>query len=113
MLILGAAVPFVARAEVMDKEFALPIVLCAGLVAVLAAFAAARWLPWALVVVAPAIAYFFVAHLSELLDPQVGPAILREAGPVYVGVSWALPALAVVALVVGLVLRRARPNAAT
>jgi len=90
----------------MDKEFGLPVVTGVGLIAVVMAFAAARWLPWALVVVIPAVAYVFVAHLSELVDPHVGPAILREAGPFYVGVSWTLPILAVVAIIVGYGMRR-------
>ena len=112
LLILGAAIPALASAEVMDKEFALPVVAGVGLIAVVMAFAAARWLPWALVVVVPAVAYAFALHLSELVDPYVGPAILREAGPLYVGVSWTLPILAVVAVIVGIAMRRARANAA-
>jgi hypothetical protein len=112
LLILGAAIPALASAEVMDKEFGLLVVAAVGVIAVVMAFAAARWLPWALVVVVPAVAYVFAIQLSELVDPHVGPAILREAGPLYVGVSWTLPILAVVAVIVGFAVRRARANAA-
>jgi hypothetical protein len=52
-------------------------------------------------------------HLSELLDPHVGPAVLREAGPLYVGISWAFPFVVIVALIAGLRLRRGRQSAAT
>ena len=97
----------------MDKEFGFPIVVAGGLIGAVAIFAAARWLPWALIVVAPATAVFFVMHLSELLDPHVGPDVLREAGALYVGISWALPLFVIVALIAGLLLRRGRQNAAT
>jgi len=97
----------------MDKEFGLPTVIAAGLIGAAAAFATGRWLPWALTIVAPAIAVFFVMHLSELLDPQVSPAVLREAGPLYVGISWVSPFVVIVALIAGLLFRRGRQNAAT
>lgn len=112
-IILAAVFPAPAWAEVMDKEFALPIVVGFGLLGAVAAFAAGRWVPWALTVVAPATAAFLVMHLSELLDPHVGPAVLREAGPLYVGISWALPFVVIVALIAGLRLRRGRQSAAT
>ena len=112
-IILAAVFPAPAWAEVMDKEFALPIVAAVGLVGAVAAFAAGRWMPWALTVVAPATAVFFFMHLSELLDPHVGPAVLREAGRLYVGISCAFPLLVIVALIAGLRLRRGRRNAAT
>ena len=112
LLILAAAVPTLASAEVMDKEFGLLVVAGVGVMAVALAFAAARWLPWALIVIVPAIAYVFAIHLSELVDPHVGPAIVREAGSLYVGVSWSLPILAVIAVIAGFAMRRARANAA-
>jgi hypothetical protein len=112
-LILAALLPASAWAEVMDKEFGLSIVVAAVLIAGLAAFAASRWLPWALLVVLPLTTLFFVAHLSELLDPHVGPAISREAGAFYVGISWISPFVVIVGVVLGLLLRRGSKNAAT
>lgn len=112
ILILAAVFPAYAWAEVMDKEFGLPVVLAAGGIATLATFAASRWLPTALIVVVPITGFFFYAQLSELLDVRVGPAIRHEAGTVYVVVSWTLPVIVALALVVGLVLRRGKQNAA-
>jgi hypothetical protein len=113
VLISAVAFPALGWAEVMDKEFGLPTVIAGGLIGAAAAFVTGRWLPWALTIVAPAIAVFFVMHLSELLDSQVGPAVLREAGPLYVGISWVLPFIVIVALIVGLLSRRGKQNAAT
>jgi hypothetical protein len=101
-LIIMLLSPNVAWAEVMDKEFSLATVLACGLAGVLGCYAAARWFPWALAVVFPAVAIFFLAHLSELTSPDVGPAMVEEAALVYVTVSWLLPLIVVAALIFGL-----------
>ena len=95
----------VVSAEVMDKEFAYSTVLAWGVLGTIVSFAASRWAPWFLVLAAPVIAAFFIAHLSELADPHVGPAILQEAGLAYVVMSWAFPVLIVVAVIFGLAVR--------
>jgi hypothetical protein len=86
--LLFASAPAVALAEVMDKQIALPLV--AGLVASTfgAGFVTARYKPILLWLVLPAFALLWFGHLGELLDPHVGPAIAREAGSIYVALSW-------------------------
>ena len=110
---LALIYPLIGWAEVMDKEFSFPTVLAWGALGVIGTFAAARWFPWALAAVLPPVAVFFFAHLSELLDPYVGPAILKEAGLAYVTVSWFFPVLIILALVTGLRVRHGIRRAAT
>ena len=97
--------PTWARAEVLDKEFSLPTVLAVAVVAEVVAFRVARGQPWTLVGLLPIVGTFFWLHLSELLDPFVGPAMAREGGQTYVVVSWVSPLLVVAAVVIGYVLR--------
>jgi lipopolysaccharide export LptBFGC system permease protein LptF len=97
--------PTWARAEVLDKEFSLPTVLAVAVVAAVLAFRVARGKPWALAGLLPIVGTFFWLHLSELLDPFVGPAMAREGGQTYVIVSWVSPLLVVAAAVIGYVLR--------
>jgi hypothetical protein len=99
----------VVSAEVMDKEFAYSTVLAWevawGVLGTIVSFAASRWLPWSLVLVVPVIAVFFIAHLSELVDPHVASAMLQEAGLGYVVMSWVFPMLIVATVICGLVVR--------
>jgi hypothetical protein len=97
--------PTWARAEVLDKEFSLPTLLTVAVVAAIVAFRVARQQPWALAGLLPIVGTFFWLHLSELLDPFVGPAMVLEGGQTYVIASWGSPLLVVGAAVIGLVLR--------
>jgi hypothetical protein len=93
--------PLVAHAEVLDKEFSFSTIAACTIVGTLAAFLAARHKPWVLLLVLPPILLFFAAHLSELLDPPIGRALLIEAGVVYVALSWAGPVLLAAACILG------------
>lgn len=97
--------PTSARAEVLDKEFSLPTVLIVAVVAAVVAFRVARGKPWALSGLVPIVGTFFWFHLSELLDPFVGPAMAREGGQTYAVVSWVSSLFVVAAAVIGYVLR--------
>lgn len=97
--------PMWARAEVLDKEFSLPTVLAVAVVAAVVVFWVARRQPLALSGLLPVIGIFFWLHLSELLDPFVGPAMALEGGQTYVIASWVGPLLVVAAAVSGYVLR--------
>src|SRR4051812_47171164 len=97
-----AWLPSVAYAEVMDKEFAFSTVALWTFAGAAVVLWSARFKPWVLAVVLPAVVGFFSVHLPELADPHVGPAIRAEAGSMYVFVSWAAPVLIVAALGVGM-----------
>ncbi|MDO8286008.1 MAG: hypothetical protein Q7T69_13445 [Rhodoferax sp.] len=97
--------PTLARAEVLDKEFSLSTLLAVAVVGAIVAFLVARRQPWALAGLLPIIGMFFGMHLSELLDPFVGPAMALEGGKIYVIASWVSPLVVVAAAVVGYVLR--------
>lgn len=102
---LLALFPVLGHAEVMDKEFSLGVVLLWGLIGAPLVFLAARIKPFLLFILAPAIGLFFFGHLSELMDPHVGPAMVAEAGQFYVFISWAAPAVVLVSGAVGFAFR--------
>ena len=110
-LYLLALLPAIAHAEVMDKEFPFSTVLIWTLVGAVAVFCSARFKPLMLAAAIPILGTFFTAHVSELLDPYVGPAIYAEAGTFYVLVSWAGPVIVCGALICGLTLRSHRAKA--
>jgi len=106
MLFLAAfLLPAWARAEVLDKEFSFSTLLVVAVGGAIVAFWLARWRPWLLFGLLPLVGIFFASHLSELLDPFVGPAMALEGGQTYVIASWASPLLVVAAVLAGYVLR--------
>ena len=106
LLPLILLLPEIAHAEVMDKEPSLLSVWGMALIAGVAMFAAARFRPWLLVVVVPLAALFSYGLLAEVTDQFVGPAILREAGNVYIASTWLAPLVAVGGALLGWWLRR-------
>ena len=112
-VILLALFPVLGHAEVMDKEFSLVAVLLWGLIGALLVFFAARLKPLLLFVLVPVIGLFFFGHLSELMDPYVGPAMAAEAGQFYFFISWAAPAMVLVSGGVGFAFRRRNVKANT
>lgn len=104
--------PVMASAEVLDKEFSAPVLLAVGFVfAVLGGWSAYRSRVLVALLVAVLAGVFFGSHLSEILDPYVGPAMAVEGGPSYLAVSWGAPAMVVVGFLLGrtLRLRRGKP----
>ena len=93
--------------EAMDKEPSLRAIWAGAAALGLVGYAAVRFRRW---LVLPALALIAVAawtQLGDLLDPQVGPAIMQQAGRWYVGQAGAAVALAVILCVLGLAPRRA------
>ncbi len=93
--------------EVMDKEPSLRAIWGAAILLGLVGYLATRFRRW---LVLPALALVAIAawtQLGELLDPQVGPAIMNEAGQWYVAQAGAAIALALILCVLGLVPKRA------
>jgi len=93
--------------EVMDKEPSLRAIWGAALLLGVVGYVATRFRRW---LVFPALALVAVAawtELGELVDQQVGPAIMREAGMWYVAQAGAAIALAVISCVLGLLPKRA------
>ena len=100
LLLFLLLIPLAASAEVMDKEPSALSLWLWALVPIAPALLAARYRPWLLLLILPAPLLFFTAQIAEVSDPHVGPAILQEAGSLYVAVSWAgLVALAAAVLV--------------
>jgi hypothetical protein len=97
--------PVIAGAEVLDKEFSQATVTGVALCGSMATFWAARVRPWALAVLFPIVGMFFWLHLSEFLDPYVGPAMAREGGIAYVVSSWLSPLAVVLSTAYGFALR--------
>jgi len=93
--------------EVMDKQPSLRVIWGGAAALGLVGYVAARFRRW---LVLPALALIAVAawtQLGDLLDPQVGPAIMQEAGLWYVAQAGAAAALAVILCVAGLAPKRA------
>jgi hypothetical protein len=108
LLPLLLLVPEMAHAEVMDKEPSLLAVWGWAVISAALLFAVVRFRPWLLFGVAPLPALFFYGLLSEVIDPFVGPAMLREAGNVYIVSSWVVPVLPIAGVFAGWWLRRRR-----
>lgn len=104
--------PVLGHTEVMDKEFSLAAVCLWGLIGGGLMFFAARLKPLLLFILIPVIGLFLFAHLSEQMDPHIGPAIAAEGGQFYVFISWATPVLVLVCGVMGFIHRRrnVKPN---
>src|SRR6266853_6684027 len=92
--------------EVMGKQPSLRVIWGGAAALGLVGYVAGRFRRW---LVLPALALIAVAawtQLGDLLDPQVGPAIMQQAGRWYVGQAGAAVALAVILSVLGLAPRR-------
>lgn len=76
--------PVAAVAEVMDKEPTLPVLFGWTAIFLLPALLLARLNAWATLLVLPFSAVYAFGTAGELLDDQIGPAILREGGWAYV-----------------------------
>jgi hypothetical protein len=74
--------------EVMDKEWPLLWVLVVFLGIGFFGMLVCRKRPLLWFVIVPVLVLFAVGHVSELNDPFVGPAIVREAGRSYVVLSY-------------------------
>lgn len=98
--------PGMVQAEVMDKELSLFSVWLWVIVGAAGIFFAARFRPWLLLIAVPLLSFFFYVQLSEVTDSSVGPAMLREAGYIYIVSLWAAPVLAVVGAILGWWLRK-------
>jgi hypothetical protein len=98
--------PALVRAEVLDKELNLPELIVFVGAGVLAAYLAARYRPWALLIVIPAVGLVLAAHYGELFDPAVGPAMRNEGGLMYVIASWCAAPLILAAVAAGYVRKR-------
>lgn len=91
----------------MGSEPSLRALWGAAVLLGVAGYVATRFRRW---LVLPALALIGVVawtQLGELLDPQVGPAIMQQVGMWYVAQAGAAIALAVILCVLGLVPRRA------
>ena len=91
-----------AHAEVMDKEPSLTQNIVWGLVSSCLCLLSARFKPWLLLVVVPVPSLHFWALFSEIRDPFVGPAMLNEAGEIYIYSGYGLGVLVFASVVVGL-----------
>jgi hypothetical protein len=109
---LALLFPAIGFAEVMDKELSFSAVVVLAILGTVFAFASARWLPWALLVVVPVVAVLFYAHLSEVADPAIRGAMLNEAGTPYVVFSLVSPLVAAAGVGIGFYLRGRRAHTA-
>jgi len=93
--------------EVMGKEPSLRVIWGGAAALGLIGHVAVRFRRW---LVLPSLALIAIAvwiQLGDLLDPHIGPAIVRQAGLLYVGQACAAAALAVILCVLGLAPKRA------
>lgn len=91
--------------EVMDKELSLPGVWLLNLSLAAFGYVLCRRYKWSLLFTLPVALFFSFAHLGELHDPHVGPAILEEAGRSYVIQSYAAMTIAILASCAGALVR--------
>jgi hypothetical protein len=96
----------VALFEVMDKEPSLVHIWLLFLFVGIGGLLLCRYRSWLLAIVLPVTLLFAWAHLAELHDPFVGPAIAHEAGREYFTQSYIAMGLAVTLPMVGMVKRR-------
>lgn len=109
-LVVAMSPASLATAEVMDKETTVAAIWTTT--ALLAAIGVLAWqhrygLPLAVAAVLFGWLYYY-GVLTELNDPSVGPAIIREAGPEYPNHLYAASAIVAAANVGGLIWRARR-----
>jgi hypothetical protein len=105
---IAANSPFVASAEVLDKQPSVTFLLAAAASAGLIAFAAARHAQRRLALLGLLPILVFIPALSEQLDPLMRRALLVEGGALYLFCVWLGPASALLAFAGGMY-RRRRP----
>jgi len=92
--------------EVVGKEPSLRVIWGGAAALGLIGHVAVRLRRW---LVLPSLSLFAIAvwiQLGDLLDPHIGPAIVQQAGLLYVGQPCAAAALAVILCVLGLAPKR-------
>ena len=104
----SAALVGVLLFEVMDKEWPLWLVAVVFLGLAFAGFLLCRWRRQAAFFILPVIAFYAWGQIAEIRDPYVGPAILKEAGPSYVILSYSFIALATILPLFGLAINQWR-----
>jgi uncharacterized membrane protein len=93
-------------AEVMDKEPALISIVLCGIIGSLLAILSTRFKPWLLLLAFPFPALYFYGLILEINDPYVGPAILNEAGSIYIYSAYLLSVLLVFSPFIGMIWRK-------
>ena len=99
-----SATPSVAIAEVMDKEPSLAFLWSIAVGSTLVALVGCRASPWFALLSAPLPLIYGTALFFELIDPSVGPTILKEGDIGYIVGVLAAALLVVVGHVGGMVL---------
>jgi hypothetical protein len=89
--------PFAAHAEVMDKEPSLLSIWILCFAGIFLAFLSAKKSKWVAIITLP-IMLFFASLIGEVEDPFVGPAILKEAGNIYIVSAYIAPLLVLFSL---------------
>lgn len=100
--------PSVASAEVMDKEPMLGSIWVWTAVASIVGYLLCRWRVWLVFIAFPLAILLPLGVILELTDPDVGPAIVQEAGASYAVQAYLAGAVLVVAHVSGMVARMRR-----
>ena len=98
LCVMNALVIFI---EVMDKELSLVQIWVGSLVLGVGGFFLAKYRYWLMALVLVIAAVLGWSQLSELRDPNVGPAIIQEAGHSYVVQSYVAMAIALVLPLIG------------
>ncbi len=94
------------HAEVMDKEPSLGSVVLWGIIGSLVVILSVRFKPWLLLLSLPIPALYFLGLILEIKDPYVGPAILNEAGAIYIYSAYLLSALLIFSPFIGMIWRK-------
>ena len=89
------------------QEPSLRAIWVAAVLLGLVGFFATRFRRWLVLPALALVALIAWTQLGQLLDPQVGPAIMQDAGQWYVAQAGAAIALAVILCVLGLTPKRA------
>jgi len=93
--------------EMMGKEPSFRVVWGGAAALGLIGHVAVRFRRWLVLPSLALIAITVWIQLGDVLDPHIGPAIMQQAGLLYVGQACAAAALAVILCVLGLAPKRA------
>jgi len=93
--------------EMMGKAPSLRVIWGGAAALGLIGHVAVRFRRWLVLPSLVLIAITIWIQLGDLLDPHIGPAIVQQAGLLYVGQACAAAALAVILCVLGLAPKRA------
>ncbi len=108
IIFLLSLVPLNVYAEVSDKSPTQSGLWITGLITCAVVTLLLRWSKWLNILAAPLVLLFFYFAYDTLAQPDIGPAIIKEQGTLYITALYGSAVLVLVGVIVGNVLNKVK-----